>query len=85
LSESPEVASSEVARESQPSIGGGQVVEIKGSHELGGSPGESPKTWVLQVASGEIVRSEDSHWIQVTGGPLDQEPHRISRIRGFGG
>jgi hypothetical protein len=30
-------ASGEVMRESQPSIRGGQVVEIKRSHELGGS------------------------------------------------
>jgi hypothetical protein len=30
-------------RELQPSIGGGQVAEIKGSCELGGSQGESPK------------------------------------------
>jgi hypothetical protein len=61
------------------------VAEMKGSRELGGSPGESPKTWVLQVVSGKIARSEDSHWIQRMGGPLDQEPHCILPIQGFGG
>jgi hypothetical protein len=33
--------------------------------------------------SHEITRSVDSRWIQVTGGPLDQEPHRLSCIWGF--
>jgi hypothetical protein len=35
--------------------------------------------------SHEITRSVDSHWIQVTGGLLDQEPHHLSSIHGFGG
>jgi hypothetical protein len=35
--------------------------------------------------SREIMRSVDSHRIQKTGGPLDQEPHCISCVRGFGG
>jgi hypothetical protein len=38
---------------------------------------------MLQVASGEITRSKDSHWIQVKGGPLDQELHCVHRA--FGG
>jgi hypothetical protein len=61
------------------------VAEIKGSRELRGSQGESLRVGCSKSRSHEIARSEDSHWIQVMGGVLDQEPHRISRIRGFGG
>jgi hypothetical protein len=61
------------------------VAEIKGSHKLGGLQGESPKVGCSKSRSCEIVRSKDNHWIQVTGGPLDQEPHYVSCIRGFEG
>jgi hypothetical protein len=56
-----------------------------GSCELGGSQGEDPRVGCSKSRSCEIARSGDSCWIQVTGGPLDQEPHHISCIRGFGG
>jgi hypothetical protein len=46
------------------------------------SQGESPRVGCSKSQSHEIMRSEDSHWIQVTGGPLDQEPHRLSHIQG---
>jgi hypothetical protein len=61
------------------------VAEIRGSHELGGSQGESPRVGCSESQSCEIMRNEDNRWIQKTGGPLDQEPHRISHIRGFEG
>jgi hypothetical protein len=78
-------ASGEVTRESQLSIVGGQVAEIKGSRELGSSQGESPRVGCSKSRSHKIARSEDNRWIQVTGGPLDQEPHCLSCIRGFRG
>jgi hypothetical protein len=46
------------------------------------SQGEGPRVGCSKSRSREIARSEDNRWIQVTGGPLDQEPHRLSRIRG---
>jgi hypothetical protein len=55
------------------------VAEIKGSRELGGSQGESPGVGRSKSRSREIVRSEENRWIQVTGGPLDQEPHLLLR------
>jgi hypothetical protein len=48
------------------------VAEIKGSREIGGSQGESPKVGCSKSRSCEITRSKDSRWIQVKGGPLDQ-------------
>ena len=32
------------------------MAEIQGSHELEGSQGRSPKSWMLQIASGEATR-----------------------------
>jgi hypothetical protein len=52
------------------------------SRELGGSQGESPKVGCSKSRSCEIARSEDSHWIQVKGGPLDQS---LIAYRAFGG
>jgi hypothetical protein len=56
-----------------------------GSRELEGSQGESPRVGCSKSRSCEIARSKDNHWIQRTGGPLDQEPHRLSCIRRFEG
>jgi hypothetical protein len=56
-----------------------------GSRELRSSQGEGPRVGCSKSRSREIARSEDNRWIQITGGPLDQEPHRLSRVRGFGG
>jgi hypothetical protein len=61
------------------------VVEIKGSHELGGSQGKGPRVGCSKSRSHEIARSKDSHWIQRMRGPSNQEPHRLSHVWGFGG
>jgi hypothetical protein len=77
--------SGEVAKESKPSTGGGQVAEIKGSRKLGGSQGESPK---IGCSKSRVVksrgartaigsRSSEDHWIRVSP--------RLSRIRRFEG
>jgi hypothetical protein len=83
-------------RESQPSIRGGQVAAIAesvkcrrdpgfGSRKLGSSQGEGPRVGCSKSRSREIARSEDNRWIHITGEPLDQEPHRLSCVRGFEG
>jgi hypothetical protein len=80
-----QVVSSEFVKRSGPSIGGGQVEEIKGSHEIGGSQSESPKVGCSKSRSCKITRSDDSHWIQRMRGPLDQKPHHVSHLRRFRG
>jgi len=91
-----DLVSGEVTRRSEPSIWGEQVAEINGStdvpkklecrlHELRASQGESPRVGCSKSRSCEITRSKDGHWIERMGGPLDQEPHRLSRIRRFRG
>jgi hypothetical protein len=57
------------------------------SKDLANSEVRRVRAQTLGAPSREDARSEkkNSHWIWVIGGPLDREPHRLSRIRGFGG
>jgi hypothetical protein len=57
------------------------------SRDLANSKVRRVRTQTLGTLSHEGARSEkkNSCWIWVVGGPLDQEPHRLSRIRVFGG
>jgi hypothetical protein len=54
------------------------VAEIKGSRELGGSQGESPGVGCSKSRVAKSRGEKDSRWIQVKGGPLDQ--NLIARI-----
>jgi hypothetical protein len=62
-----QVASGEATRGSEPSIRGGQVAEIQGSRELGGSRGRSPKVGrsksrVAKLREDQSRPSEEDRW-----------------------
>jgi hypothetical protein len=65
-----QVANGEATRGLEPSIQGGQVAEIQGSRELGGSQGKGPSIW---YSKSRDARSEEegSRWIWVAGEPSD--------------
>jgi hypothetical protein len=53
-----------------------------GPRELESLQGEGLRVGCSKLRSHEIARSEDNRWIQIMGGPLDQETHHLSGIRG---